>query len=240
MLSARPSRSFTDWDGRPHHPVGLRIGAEQERLAAGVSKAALLVEPDRARVSLPDAQPHQYRAASRGGGEDSRHEPPGEPGPVRRPVHVEPVQLDGRARRHAWRWRGRPQLSKGEKRPGPVRDQRDAIGIGQLGALLRLSVAAGEMGGHVLGRVVGGERLGERPRRERGEGGGIRRDTAADRDGGLRRVAAPPLRPSRLAHGSSAWIAARSASTRRRVSRENQALTAGSMAHASQRGRVRS
>src|SRR5687767_11369393 len=77
-----------------HDAIGLQIVAEEERLRADVAEAAFLIEVNRARVVLPDAEPEDCSAELARGIDGGVHHRLGDSAAMMLAMHVEPGQLD--------------------------------------------------------------------------------------------------------------------------------------------------
>src|SRR6478672_5918678 len=94
-LSLRVCRmSGLPGDTSHHDEVGLQIGAEQEWLRSRRMEVPLLIEPDRARVALPHAEPDGILAATRRFEECALHQRRTDARTQRRLARVQPRDLE--------------------------------------------------------------------------------------------------------------------------------------------------
>ena len=141
-------------EARHHDPIGLRIGAEQEYVFAGVGETTFRVERPGAIVPFPYAQPERLRAALRAPRLHALHQRLRDAAAMPRRDRRRSATTRSGARRHAFRNVIGADLRVGDATAALLDQQRRDVTIGELARLLIDTVGALEMQRHV-GGVVG-------------------------------------------------------------------------------------
>lgn len=165
-------------------------------MASDSDEAGSLVERDGAVVALPDTEPENVGVPAPGLSDTRLHQPVPDPGTVRGPIDVDPLQLDGLGRSDPVGANTTTHQREADVDAVDACEPRDPIGVEKLLRLPLVRERPLEMDPDVLSRVVGRERLREEPRAKTGETIRIGTDRAPNSD-------SRPSRPERICHRGS-------------------------------------